>query len=118
MSDSDDAKTEPAETYGKHSEAHAQGASVRQLLLRFLRAGQSIRLAWPTAEPTAGDSEEYPTAILPVIHNEPPAPRASTDRNRDENKRIADNQPRQSRGTSQRRLNFNYRLRRTKSLPA
>lgn len=57
-----------AERYGKHSQAHAHGSSVPELLRRIIRRGEAFRLAWPDAETNAVvDREDFPTAVLPVV---------------------------------------------------
>lgn len=115
--DADETREEPADTYGRHSRPHAQGSSVRQLLLRFIRAGQPIRLAWPTAEPTADQREEFPTAILPIISSQTQAaPSASATPDGDDDG--LDTEP--STATRQARrwpdLRHRYRLSQPKSL--
>lgn len=60
------------ETYGKHSRAHARGLSVAELLRRVVARGEAIRLAWQgdAATNLVGPSDEFPTAVLPVIRDD------------------------------------------------
>lgn len=60
-----------AETYGKHSTAHAR-LSVVSILQRFVSRGQAIRLAWREQVGPAERSDEFPTAVLPVIRADYP----------------------------------------------
>lgn len=66
--------TDNPETYGKHSRAHARGLTVAELLRRVVARGEAIRLAWrgDTATCMAGPSDEFPTAVLPVIRDDDP----------------------------------------------
>lgn len=65
--------TDDAEMYGKHSRAHAHGLGVAELLRRVIARGDAIRLAWRgTDGSTAGRSDDFPTAVLPVIRDEYP----------------------------------------------
>jgi hypothetical protein len=59
-----------ADEYGRHSRAHAQGPVAGDLLRRVLRSGQSIRLAWRADSPTDAEADEFPTAELPILHQE------------------------------------------------
>jgi hypothetical protein len=70
-----------AETYGKHSRAHAHGLGVAELLRRVIARGEAIRLAWHSDETTrvADDSQDFPTAVLPVIRDEYPGDDEDTD---------------------------------------
>jgi hypothetical protein len=52
--------------YGRHTEHRAGAVPVAVLLAAAMREGQPIRLAWPSAAPTA-TSDEFPTAELPAI---------------------------------------------------
>lgn len=120
MTDStDNMREEPADTYGKHSRPYAQGSSVRQLLLRFIRAGEPIRLAWSTTEPIADQREEFPTAVLPVFSGEPQAaPPASLDPEQGNNDQDLGSEPTSAMRQARRWLNIGhgYRLRGPKSL--
>jgi hypothetical protein len=60
------------ETYGRHSRAHARGLSVAELLRRVVARGEAIRLAWrgDAATNLADRSDEFPTAVLPVIRDD------------------------------------------------
>jgi hypothetical protein len=63
-----------SDDYGQHSQAHARGFSVAELLRRMVAGGEAIRLAWRGREATgfADRSDEFPTAVLPVIHADAP----------------------------------------------
>lgn len=58
-----------SDRYGKHSQANANGLSVRTLLERTIAYGDAIRLAWDNEDPNAlADGErDLPTAVLPVV---------------------------------------------------
>ncbi len=62
------------EHYGKHSGVHARGLGVAELLRRAVAGGEAIRLAWRGDEATnvVARSEEFPTAILPIVRDEYP----------------------------------------------
>lgn len=61
-----------AERYGKHSQAHARGVSVPELLRRVVAQGDAVRLAWRDSETNAvvDDRQEFPTAVLPAFRDE------------------------------------------------
>lgn len=61
-----------AERYGKHSQAHARGMSVLELLRRVVAQGEAVRLAWRDAEANAvvDNGQEFPTAVLPAVRDE------------------------------------------------
>jgi len=63
-----------AERYGKHSRAHARGLGVAELLRRVVARGEAVRLAWRDDETNSvtNRAEEFPTAVLPVVHEEYP----------------------------------------------
>jgi hypothetical protein len=63
-----------ADRYGKHSRAHAHGLGVAELLRRVVARGDAIRLAWRGDEATnaIARSDEFPTAVLPVVRVEYP----------------------------------------------
>lgn len=65
-----------ADDYGKHSQANARGLSVAELLRRVVARGEAVRLAWRGREATglADRSDEFPTAVLPVIRSDAPTP--------------------------------------------
>lgn len=61
--------------YGQHSQAHARGLSVAELLRRTMARGEAVRLAWHGREATglADRADEFPTAVLPVVRADAPA---------------------------------------------
>jgi hypothetical protein len=63
-----------AEQYGRHSQANARGLSVAALLARVVEAGHGIQLAWRGEEATSvtDRSQEFPTAVLPVVRDQHP----------------------------------------------
>jgi hypothetical protein len=65
-----------SDDYGQHSQANAHGISVAELLRRMVARGEAVRLAWRGREATglADRLEEFPTAVLPVIRADTPAP--------------------------------------------
>jgi hypothetical protein len=65
---------EDAERYGKHSRVHARGLGVAELLRRVVARGEAIRLAWRGDEAMSAiaRSDEFRTAILPVMREEYP----------------------------------------------
>lgn len=60
-----------AERYGKHSQAHARGLSVLELLRRVVAQGEAVRLAWRESETNAlvDNNQEFPTAVLPAVRD-------------------------------------------------
>ena len=69
---------EAAEGYGKHNAGRVNGLPVVELLHRMMARGEAVRLAWRGGERTgiAHDSDEFPTAVLPVIRD--PLPDATS----------------------------------------
>jgi hypothetical protein len=67
------------EAYGKHTTGRVSGVSVVELLRRVVGRGEAVRLAWRGVERAgvAHNSDEFPTAVLPVIRDQLPA--ASSD---------------------------------------
>lgn len=67
-------RRDAAERYGKHSQANARGLGVAELLRRVVARGDAIRLAWRGREATgvADPTDEFPTAVLPVIRDDDP----------------------------------------------
>src|SRR5437660_841205 len=61
---------EDVEEYGRHSRAHASGPFAVDLVQRFVRAGEAIRLAWPSGSLADSDAPELPTAELPILQQQ------------------------------------------------
>lgn len=64
---------------GKHHGHHEQAVTVPHLLRRAVRAGDPLRLAWPAVDHDQEASrvrpysqDEFPTAVLPVVHDQQP----------------------------------------------
>jgi hypothetical protein len=66
-----------AERYGKHSEANAP-LPVVEILRHAVERGEAIRLAWSGGDSNTvvSDSQEFPTAVLPVIRSTDDMPNA------------------------------------------
>lgn len=75
-----DEATAAAERYGKHSQAHAD-LPVVDVLRRVAESGEAIRLAWQDDDSNrvVEDRQEFPTAVLPVIRDDPGADDETTE---------------------------------------
>lgn len=60
--------------HGRHRPANTSGLMATALIERVARTGHAIRLAWQgTADHgLASADDDFPTAVLPVVRNEPP----------------------------------------------
>jgi hypothetical protein len=71
----------------RHSYPYASGPGVAELIQRAVDHGDPIRLAWPHPHAPAPNTDEYPTAELPVIP--PYAARAHAGRSNRQNSELS-----------------------------